>query len=236
MALVIYIPCDGHDHRLALERDGTLTALDHDQDQLNAFMAFGAKAPPCLRVFQQYQPLEAYDFLPFLRIVLKSLVDRSTRATNRLLQLDFARLAHDFADRAADAVLWVEDDEGDPMDIPADLIATIGDYITGQADKDTLADERLRAIYTVDDFNYSGENHGWSPAVYRCAIFAAEAALYEDAERSMHALLQTAERSAELVVALKEEAGIEGDDDEMDEALWQLDRVIERLVSYGGKQ
>jgi hypothetical protein len=51
MAVILTIPCDGHQHRIELHADGTYRLLDHDQDQVNAFAAFGAEAPQCVRVF-----------------------------------------------------------------------------------------------------------------------------------------------------------------------------------------
>jgi hypothetical protein len=51
MAVILTIPCDGHQHRIELHADATYRLLDHDQDQVSAFTAFGAEAPQCVRVF-----------------------------------------------------------------------------------------------------------------------------------------------------------------------------------------
>ncbi len=48
MALVIEVICEGHTHHLELRDDGTFRMLDHEEIDVRAFVAFGAKPPGCL--------------------------------------------------------------------------------------------------------------------------------------------------------------------------------------------
>jgi hypothetical protein len=240
MALVIHIPCDGHDHRLALDADGTLTTLDHDSDQVAAFTAFGAELPPCMKRFERYFVLEPWGIPELMREALHNLVEHSTRTTRTRLQRDFAALAYEYADRAADAVLWVEPEYDDDIDIPADLLAVTGRYIRGEARRSDVQEEMNRAndrVAELDREGYSGRTY--ASAVYRCAIVAAQTALMSLAGQALALLLDTAERSRELVVTIKEEIGIDDEDSEEDdslgnEALWQLRRAVKTLEVYGG--
>jgi hypothetical protein len=48
MAIVLTIPCDGHQHRIELHNDGTAVMLDHDEELVRSFVAFNAEPPACL--------------------------------------------------------------------------------------------------------------------------------------------------------------------------------------------
>ncbi len=48
MAVVMEVICEGHTHRLEVRDDGTFHMLDHEEIDVRAFVAFGAKPPGCL--------------------------------------------------------------------------------------------------------------------------------------------------------------------------------------------
>ena len=81
MALVIEVLCEGNTHRLEVRDDGTFHMLDHEEIDVRAFVAFGAKPPGCLEAIDEARDNQV-DFL-VQRIVL----DQKTRA---LLACDFA--------------------------------------------------------------------------------------------------------------------------------------------------
>jgi hypothetical protein len=46
----LLLPCDGAEHRLVINDDGSSRMLDHDERTARSFVAFGAEAPECLVV------------------------------------------------------------------------------------------------------------------------------------------------------------------------------------------
>ena len=53
MSIVIEFECEGHTHRLELRDDGTFHMLDHEEIDVRAFVAFGAKPPGCLEEIEK---------------------------------------------------------------------------------------------------------------------------------------------------------------------------------------
>ena len=57
-SVVLELPCGGETHRIELRADGTARMLDHSEDMVRSFMAFGADAPSCFVILQQLQCVE----------------------------------------------------------------------------------------------------------------------------------------------------------------------------------
>jgi hypothetical protein len=50
---VVEAPCNGATHRVGITKKREFVPLDHDPDMVNAFKAFGAESPPCIRHFEE---------------------------------------------------------------------------------------------------------------------------------------------------------------------------------------
>jgi hypothetical protein len=49
---IVYVSCNGHDHRIGIDKRLRFHPLDHDAAMVEAFTAFGATEPDCLRTFR----------------------------------------------------------------------------------------------------------------------------------------------------------------------------------------
>jgi hypothetical protein len=54
-SVILKLPCSGTAHRLRIHWDGRLEMLDHDEDMIQAFTAFGATTPECLLAASEWR-------------------------------------------------------------------------------------------------------------------------------------------------------------------------------------
>jgi hypothetical protein len=58
MMTILELSCGDETHRIEILEDGTAVMLDHDEDQVRAFVAFGATVPACLIIQKQINDSE----------------------------------------------------------------------------------------------------------------------------------------------------------------------------------
>jgi hypothetical protein len=56
---VLEVPCGSEKHRIELRDDGTTQMLDHDEDMVRSFLAFGANPPSCFVILGLIRGAEA---------------------------------------------------------------------------------------------------------------------------------------------------------------------------------
>ena len=152
--LIIEVECEGHTHRLEARDDGTFHMLDHEEIDVRAFVAFGAKPPGCLEEIDRARDRPAGFLFDHLH------VDQKDRA---LLVCDFAEHV---------LPIWYEYYPDDHR--PKKAIEAARKYSAGKTKKSTLK----RAVTAA--WNASAEAAGsvtWaSMAASEAARSAAEAA------------------------------------------------------------
>jgi hypothetical protein len=55
---ILELPCGGETHRIEILKDGTAVMLDHDEEMVRSFIAFGAAVPSCFVVQQRIDDAE----------------------------------------------------------------------------------------------------------------------------------------------------------------------------------
>ena len=237
MALVLHIACAGHDHRIALDRDGSVEALDHNKKTLKAFKAFDATAPACVQRAQALEEaINDADADVVLNTIIRSVVNNSARSTEKLLQRDFAKLAFEYADRVVNLAIHTHDlyEELDEDKTPIELVTALGEFAEGGSEKLLEAElKRTRAQRDVASIEspYSGID-----SVFSCAIHAAQAALLANPSLAADELLITAELSRDFVIDEQMDASLDDESEIiMDEVAWQMRQAIDILENYGGR-
>jgi hypothetical protein len=234
MGLVIYITCGGHDHRLELSPDGSLTPLDHNTDMLSAFTAFGAAAPACARQIEEWDAWRDTDEARnLLDQVLHAVVNHSTKSTGYALQRDLASLALEYADRAVDSAMSLEDYDLEEM--PADLLATISSFLVGDATRDDVLGETQKARKAITTYEWTEIYDFFGSSLWKCVVFAAEAAMLENVTRCVDATILTADAAREIVSNVAGELGNDYEEVDAEETMWQLRRAVEVLEAHGGR-
>ncbi len=118
MAVVIEVLCEGHTHRLEFRDDGTFHMLDHEEIDVRAFVAFGAKPPGCLIEIDKARENSVRFLVVHLGIDQKAI----------------SLLACDFAERVLP--IWYEYYPDDHR--PREAIEAVREYLAGKINKSAL--------------------------------------------------------------------------------------------------
>jgi hypothetical protein len=233
MALVIYITCGGHDHRLEVTPDGKLTPLDHDAKMVEAFTSFGAEAPRCVKRARRWA--ELYDNAEehqVLEILLHAVVEASTRSGERLLQRDLVLLAYEYADHVAESLRDI-----DGYSSPERLLDCLKAFLDEEATREAVAEDVMAARRMIQQHPWSDGPSSTAHAA-AAALSAGEAALMDDPSRCLNAVVEAATNARYAAGSVVEEEGLSHEsfeDGESEEARWQLKRAIEVLEQHGGR-
>jgi hypothetical protein len=184
---------------------------------LTAFTAFGAAAPACARQIEEWEELR----------------DTYEASTSPALQRDLASLAFEYADRAVDAAMSLQ--EYDLEDMPADLLATISNFLAGEATRDDVLHEVQEGRQAMADYAWNETYDLAGTSTWECAIKAGEAALLENVTRCVDATIETADHARDLIAQVRVELGNDADEVETEETMWQLGRAVEVLEAHGGR-
>ena len=227
MAVVIEVECEGHTHRLEVRDDGTYHMLDHEEIDVRAFVAFGAKPPGCLEEIEKARAVPIFFLFKHMDINQK---------TKILLACDFTEHV---------LPIWYEYYPDNHR--PRKAIEAAREYVAGKIKKSTLEMARKATAASAASAAASAASAAWAAeeaaASSAWAAWAAEhvAAAAEEASTaamdawSARSALRSsgwaADRSAWATYYHAKAHGNDPEAAEDAEIRWQIGRVLRFLSS-----
>ncbi len=199
MAVVIDVLCEGHTHRLEFRDDGTVHMLDHEEIDVRAFVAFGAKPPGCLEEIDKARDDPVGSLFDRLGIDKKTL----------------SFFACDFAEHVLP--IWYEYYPDDHR--PREAIEAARKYVAGKIEKATL-DRAMLAAWS------EAERAAWE-AVRAASTAAWEAVRAASTELAAAAGARTASRAAWAAYDYAEAHGSDPEAARAAEKRWQVCRIVQ---------
>ena len=184
MSVVIDVLCEGHTHRLELRDDGTCHMLDHEEIDVRAFVAFGAKPPGCLKSIDKAREQPVRFLVDYLDI---------DRKTHILLSCDFAEHV---------LPIWYEYYPDDHR--PRKTIEAARKYVAGKTKESVLKRTRRAAREargTASEAYWSESKSEVATAAWDAARSAASAAV--SAAMSATSAIRGAEWASSSVITVK---------------------------------